>query len=158
MKEAQILEIVDIFSDLDADQLERVYKICTQKVVKKGEIIVKENTPSTEIYIILEGEVELLIGGDKLKHSKEEKIGVLDRGQSFGEIALVDQGLRSATVRCHSDTCRLLEIGRDFFLKFLKDNPDIGFTVMYNLAADICLKFREASYRMIGRKYFNNQI
>jgi len=147
MKEAQILEIVDIFSDLDADQLERVYKICSQKSVKKDEIIVKENTPSTEIYIILEGEVELFIGADSLKHSNEKKIGVLDRGQSFGEIALVDQGLRSATVRCHSDTCRLLEIGRDHFLKFLKENPDIGFTVMYNLAADICLKFREASYR-----------
>lgn len=147
MKEAQILEIVDIFSDLDTDQLERVYQICSQKVVKKGEIIVEENTPSTDIYIILEGEVELFIEADKLKHSNEERIGYLDRGQSFGEIALVDQGLRSATVRCNSDTCRLLEIERDHFLKFLKENPDIGYIVMYNLAADICLKFREASYR-----------
>ena len=147
MREAQILEIVDIFSDLNAEQLERIYKICTQKVVNKGAIIVKENTPSTEIYIILEGEVEVLIGVDRLKNTKEEKIGFLDRGQSFGEVALVDQGLRSASVRCHTETCRLLEIGRDAFLKFLKENPDIGFTVMYNLAADICLKFREASFR-----------
>jgi CRP/FNR family cyclic AMP-dependent transcriptional regulator len=147
MREAQILEIVDIFSDLTAQQLEQIYQICNQKVVKKGEIIVKENTPSTEIYIILEGEVEILIGTDKLKHAKVEKIGILDRGQSFGEVALVDQGLRSATVRCHSDTCRLLEISRDAFLLFLKKNPAIGFTIMYNLAADICLKFREASYR-----------
>ena len=147
MREAQILEIVDIFSDLTTQQLEEIYLICTQKVVKKGDIIVKENTPSTEIYIILEGEVEILIGTDKLKHAKEEKIGILDRGQSFGEVALVDQGLRSATVRCHSDACRLLEISRDDFLLFLKKNPAIGFTVMYNLGADICLKFREASYR-----------
>ena len=147
MKEAQILEIVDIFTDLTTQQLEQIYQICIQKVVKKDEIIVKENTPSTEIYIILEGEVEILIGTDKLKHAKKEKIGLLDRGQSFGEVALVDQGLRSATVRCYSDTCRLLEISRDAFLLFLKQNPAIGFIVMYNLAADLCLKFREASYR-----------
>jgi CRP/FNR family transcriptional regulator, cyclic AMP receptor protein len=147
MSEAQILEIVDIFSDLTVEQLEQIYQICTQKVVKKGEVVVRENTPSTEIYIILEGEVEILIGADKLKHPREEKIGILDRGQSFGEVALVDQGLRSASVRCHSDSCRLLEISRDTFLVFLKQNPEIGFIVMYNLAADICLKFREASYR-----------
>jgi CRP/FNR family transcriptional regulator, cyclic AMP receptor protein len=147
MREAQILEIVDIFSDLTEQQLEQIYQICSQKIVKKGEIIVRENTPSTEIYIILEGEVEILIDTDKLKHAREEKIGILDRGQSFGEVALVDQGLRSATVRCHSDNCRLLEISRDNFLVFLKRNPEIGFIVMYNLAADICLKFREASYR-----------
>src|SRR5512136_1607058 len=98
MSEAQILEIVDIFSDLTIQQLEQIYQICTQKVVTKGEVIVKENTPSTDIYIILEGEVEILIGSDKLKHTREEKIGILDRGQSFGEVALVDQGLRSATV------------------------------------------------------------
>jgi len=40
MREAQILEIVDIFSDLKVQQLEQIYQICTQKVVNKGEVIV----------------------------------------------------------------------------------------------------------------------
>jgi CRP/FNR family cyclic AMP-dependent transcriptional regulator len=147
MKEAQILEIVDIFSDLNLNQLDQIYQICTQRIVKKGEVIVREHTPSTEIYIILEGEVEIILEKNGLKNTQEKRIGILDRGQSFGEVALVDQGLRTATVRCISETCRLLEIDRDHFLKFLKDNPEIGFTVLYNLAADICLKFREASFR-----------
>lgn len=147
MREAQILEIVDIFSDLNLQQLEQIYQICAQKIVKQGDVIVRENTPSTEIYIILEGEVEIILEKNSLKNSQEKRVGVLDRGQSFGEVALVDQGLRTATVRCYSDTCRLLEINRDHFLNFLKENPDIGFTVLYNLAADICLKFREASFR-----------
>jgi CRP-like cAMP-binding protein len=147
MKEAQILEIVDIFADLNLDQLERIYQICTQKIVKKDEIIVREHTPSTEIYIILEGEVEIILEKNRLKNTQEKRVGILDRGQSFGEVALVDQGLRTATVRCYSETCRLLEIDRDHFLKFLKANPEIGFAVLYNLAADICLKFREASFR-----------
>jgi CRP/FNR family cyclic AMP-dependent transcriptional regulator len=147
MKEAQILEIVDIFSDLNLNQLDQIYQICTQRTVKKGEVIVREHTPSTEIYIILEGEVEIILEKNGLKNTQEKRIGILDRGQSFGEVALVDQGLRTATVRCISETCRLLEIDRDHFLKFLKGKPEIGFTVLYNLAADICLKFREASFR-----------
>jgi CRP/FNR family cyclic AMP-dependent transcriptional regulator len=147
MREAQILEIVDIFSDLNLNQLEQIFQICTQKIFNKGEVIVRENTPSTDIYIILEGEVEIIIDKNGLKNTQEKRVGILDRGQSFGEVALVDQGLRTATVRCYSETCRLLEIDRDHFLKFLKENPDIGFTVLYNIAADICLKFREASFR-----------
>lgn len=147
MKEAQILEIVDIFTDLNLDQLEQIFQICTQKSFKKGEVIVREHTPSTEIYIILEGEVEIILEKNGLKNTQEKRVGILDRGQSFGEVALVDQGLRTATVRCLSETCRLLEIDRDHFLKFLKANPEIGFIVLYNLAADICLKFREASFR-----------
>jgi CRP/FNR family cyclic AMP-dependent transcriptional regulator len=147
MREAQILEIVDIFSDLNLNQLKQIFQICTQKIFNKGEVIVRENTPSTDIYIILEGEVEIIIDKNGLKNTQEKRVGILDRGQSFGEVALVDQGLRTATVRCYSETCRLLEIDRDHFLKFLKENPDIGFTVLYNIAADICLKFREASFR-----------
>jgi CRP-like cAMP-binding protein len=78
----------------------------------------------------------------------EKWIGTLGRGQSFGEVALVDQGLRSATVRCATETCRVLEISRNDLLELLRNYPDIGFKVMYNLAADICLKFRQATYRM----------
>lgn len=149
MTEAQILEIVEIFADLTPEQLDKIFDICTEMVCTKGTNIVKESTPSTEIYIILEGEVEVLVEVPGVNDEKKERrIGILDRGQSFGEVALVDQGLRSATVRVCTDVCRLLEISRNDFLTLLKKNPDIGFTVMYNLASDICLKFRQASFRM----------
>ena len=147
MSDPRILQTVDIFTDLDLVQLGKVYDICNEMTCTKGTVVVKENTPSTEIYIILEGMVEVLIGFSGLTKSSEKRIGLLDRGQSFGEVALVDQGLRSATVRCVSDTCRLIEISRSDLLSLLKTNPDIGFTVMYNLAADLCLKFRQASFR-----------
>lgn len=148
MSDVRILQTVDIFTDLNLEQLEKIYDICNEVTCTKGTVIVKETTPSTEIYIILEGTVEILVGHSGLSKFGEKRVGILDRGQSFGEVALVDQGLRSATVRCLSDTCRLLEISRNDFLKLLKKNPDIGFTVMFNLAADLCLKFRQASYRV----------
>jgi len=147
MSDARILQTVDIFADLNQLQLEKIYDICNEMICTHGTVVVKENTPSTEIYIIIEGTVEILVGFVGLNNSGEKRVGILDRGQSFGEVALVDQGLRSATVRCASETCRLLEISRTDFLNLLKANPDIGFTVMFNLAADLCLKFRQASYR-----------
>ncbi len=148
MGEAQILEIVDIFTDLSPDQLKLIYEICTEKACTLGTVLVKENTPSTEVYIILEGSVEVVVGFGGINRDKEKRIAVLERGQSFGEIALVDQGLRSATVRCISKTCRLLEISREDLMNLLRTNPDIGFIVMHNLAADLCLKIRQATYRV----------
>lgn len=147
MTDAHILETVEIFNGLALEQLEKIFKICTEIVCTKGTTIVKENTLSSEIYIILDGEVEILTGAPSLTGRHERKIGTLERGQSFGEIALVDQGVRSATVRCTSDSCRLLEISRDELLALLQQNPDIGFRVMFNLAADLCLKFRQAIYK-----------
>lgn len=148
MTNVRILEMIEIFNDLTVEQLEKVYQICNEIICTKGTIIVKENTPSTEIYVILEGEVEILVGTSSLSGNKERKIGILERGQSFGEVALVDEGLRSATVRCASDDCRLLEISRNELLTLLREDTEIGFKVMFNLAADLCLKFRQATYKI----------
>jgi CRP/FNR family transcriptional regulator, cyclic AMP receptor protein len=147
MNSTRILETVEIFMDLTTEQLAKIYDICTEIHCARGTNIVKEKTMSSEIYIILDGEVELLTTQGEGSTSKEIKIGALGRGQSFGEIALVDQGLRSATVRCATESCRLLEISRKDLLELLKTNPNVGFQVMYNLAADLCLKFRQASSR-----------
>jgi CRP/FNR family transcriptional regulator, cyclic AMP receptor protein len=147
MSNVRILETVEIFSELTYEQLELIYGICIEMMCTKGTIIVKENTPSTEIYVILEGEVEILVGTSSLTGNQEKQVGVLQRGQSFGEIALVDEGLRSATVRCLTDTCRLVEISRNDLFNLLRENPEIGFRVMYNLASDLCYKFRQALYR-----------
>ncbi len=147
MSNARVLEIVEIFADLTPDQLDQIYQICTEMLCTKGTVIVKENTPSTEIYILLEGEVEIVAETNRLAGSKERRINTLERGQSFGEVALVDQGLRSATVRSLTDNCRVLEISRNDLFNLMKENTEIGFKIMYNLAADICLKFRQASYQ-----------
>jgi len=149
MTNSRILETVEILTDLTPAQLDLIYGICTEIHCARGTNIVKENTPSTEIYIILDGEVDLIVTLGKDGEAHEKNLGSLRRGQSFGEVALVDQGLRSATVRCASDTCRILEISRNDFLELLKNNPDIGYKVMYNLAVDLCLKFRQATYRVL---------
>ena len=87
----------DIFYQFTPTQLELVANLCQEVVFQAGEIIFKENSSSQELYIITEGEVEIsinpaLIGtSDKNKHT-DATIATLRRGQSFGEIALVDEG------------------------------------------------------------------
>ncbi len=143
---AQILEEVDIFADLTPAQLKQIYAICREKVYLQGELIFAENSPSTEFYIILEGEVSIqvnpnLIGDYKGDH-QAGIIATLFAGQSFGEVALVDEGRRSASAVCKSMLCKTLIIERNDLMPLLKANPGMGFTVMMNLATDLCTKIR----------------
>lgn len=148
MSSAEILELVDIFTDLKASQLERIYSACTPKTYHQGDVIFAENSPSTEFYVILEGKVEIRVNPDTAnQNTAPQVIALLDRGQSFGEIALVDQGRRSASAVCGSTTCEVLVIKRQDFMRLMKEDYEMGFWVMSNLAADLCTKIRNTNYR-----------
>ena len=149
MTNVQTLELVEIFTDLKPEQLELIYNICTEEIYQKSQVIFEENTPSREIFVILKGEVDILVNVGKSNSSaieESKKITTLRVGQSFGEIALVDQGLRSATARCASDSCKLLVINRDDFMNLLQSHQEIGFQVMSNLASDLCFKIRQTTF------------
>jgi CRP-like cAMP-binding protein len=119
MTSAQVLEKVDIFTDLDPKQLAKNYGICKEAVYFQGEVIFTENSPSTEFYVILEG-----------------------------EIALVDLGLRSASAVCNTMLCKTAVIRREDLMKLLKSDPEMGFTIMTNLATELCTKIRLSNWNL----------
>jgi len=143
---ANILEKVEIFTELDQEQLKQIYALCKEVVYFQGELIFAENSPSTEFYIIIEGEVAIQVNPGIIRDGKEDlkpgTIAVLFPGQSFGEVALVDQGLRSASAICNSMYAKTLVIKREDFITLLKSDPQMGFVVMTNLATDLCTKIR----------------
>jgi CRP-like cAMP-binding protein len=66
----------------------------------------------------------------------------LGEGQVVGEMALIDRGPRSATVRCVSATCSVMVIERDAFEQLATASHHIGLVVYRNLAADLSFKLR----------------
>ena len=66
----------------------------------------------------------------------------LREGQVFGEVALVDQGLRSATVRVNRTNTLLLRIERERLMRLCDTYPELGYKIMKNLAADLAMKIR----------------
>jgi CRP/FNR family cyclic AMP-dependent transcriptional regulator len=149
MTNARILQQVDIFEDLTQSQLKIIDQICVEKSYNQGEVIFEENSPSKEFYIIMDGQVEIQIDpdtiGDGTDAYQPSTIAVLRRGQSFGEVTIVDPAVRSASARCGSETCRLLVIDRQDFLNILESDFQMGFVVMRNFAADLALKIRQTN-------------
>jgi CRP/FNR family cyclic AMP-dependent transcriptional regulator len=153
MKPVDILRQADIFADISPAQLELVASLCQVRDVSSGEVVFEENAASDELYVIAEGTVEILVDpalvskpGDA--SSGPSPIARLRRGQSFGEIALVDQGLRSASARSASDDTKLVVIPRDQLILLCESDPVLGYRLMRNLAADLSVKLRNTDLQL----------
>ncbi len=146
-----ILKQAEIFDGMDSAQLGLISTCCQEKSFSAGEIILPEGATSDELYVIANGEVEILVDPDLVSAQPEEHdpvaIATLERGQSFGEIALVDRGMRSASVRAKQDT-RLLVMPREQLIRLCEAHPELGYRLMYNLAADLAFKMRNSGLRI----------
>lgn len=144
----------DIFHKITATQLELIANLCQEAVFQEGEIIFQEQSGGKELYVIAQGEVDILInpalaGGPSTGEQKETRLVTMRRGQSFGEIALVDEGLRSATARSTQNDTRLLIIPRDKIIMLCETYPQLGYRLMYNLAVDLATKIRNSDLRIM---------
>ena len=150
----------DIFYQFTQTQLELVANLCTEKNFNAGDTVFEENNSSKELYLIALGEVNILVNpGIVSTKGKTEKviIATLRRGQSFGEIALVDEGLRSATAEAKSKDTRLLVIPRDKLIMLCETYPQLGYRLMYNLAADLAMKLRNTDLRIREKVLYGQQ-
>lgn len=148
-----LLKQADIFDQLNETQLELIAQLCRERTYQMGEMIFPEGARSDELYVIAQGEVDILVNPALVSRNQEEPraqatIATLRRGQSFGEIALVDQGLRSASARSVQSGTRVLVIARASLDALCEQYPQLGYRLMRNLAADLALKIRDTGLRM----------
>ena len=142
----------DIFYQFTPTQLELVANLCQEATYQKDDLIFKENSSSKELYVIVQGEVDIFVDPSLVSSvdmSSENKIiATLRRGQSFGEVALVDEGLRSASACASQNNTRLLIIPRDKLIMLCDTYPQLGYRLMHNLAADLAMKIRNTDLRI----------
>ena len=97
MELKEIMKGVELFDGLEDDEIDLVINLCQERRYKETEIVAKQNSPGDEFFIIQEGFVEIEVSG---RDGGVGKVIVnLGTGQTVGEMSLVDQGPRSATVR-----------------------------------------------------------
>jgi CRP/FNR family cyclic AMP-dependent transcriptional regulator len=153
MNIASVLRQADIFSEFSPAQLELVVSLCQVRSLSAGEVVFEESSGSDELYVIAEGEIDILVDPALIRApggptAEPAAIARLRRGQSFGEIALVDQGLRSASARSAQDNTRLVVIPRDRLILLCESDPIIGYRLMRSLAADLAIKLRNTDLQL----------
>lgn len=162
MSVVTVLKQADIFYEMTTTQLELIGSICEERHYQTGDIVFAENTVGDELYVIANGEVEIqvdpaLVGVASEKSSGQRTIAILRRGQSFGEVALVDEGRRSASARCAQHDTHLIIIPRDKLMLLCDTYPQLGYRLMRNLAADLAMKIRTTDLQVREQLYWSHQ-
>jgi len=111
------LKKVPIFSKLPAKELEYIARSVKERVYESGTVIVKEGDPGLGFFLITEGRVDV--------SHKDHRIRGMGPGEFFGEMALMEEAPRSATVTALERT-RCLQLVRWDFRALLKEHPDLA--------------------------------
>lgn len=134
----ELFKRVQLFNGLNKSELSEITAICREVRIGSGELILAQNTTGTEMYVVAEGAAEVYIQG--LEDSRS--LVVLGKGQVIGEMALIDQGYRSASVRATKEGATLYLIESGDFHRLCQENNHIGYVVMRNMAIDLSFKLR----------------
>ncbi len=137
----EVLGNVELFDGITPDELEAVSKICRERSYHTGDVLTTQGEPGDELYVICDGFVEVL-RSETLSDPSPRTVVNLGQGQIVGEMALVDLGPRSATVRTISEKTVVQVIQRDDFERLCGENYHLGYIVMRNIAADLSFKLR----------------
>lgn len=147
-----VLATTEIFDNFSDAQLTLVATLCTPVTYGRGHVVLSENDASDEMYIIGRGGVEVLVNpgavaGDATRHGREPVVLTeLRQGQVVGEVALVDRGVRSATIRVSRDDTLLLRLRRDQLMRLCETYPVLGYKLMRNLASELATKIRNTDW------------
>lgn len=143
MKEVKILD------NINEKALTYMYSLFTEVNAVAGDDIIFEGDSGEEMFIIKEGKLDVIKNG--------VKIGELCEGAAFGEMAILDNQIRSATVRALTDV-KLLKLSRDDFYKLKEYDIDGYAAIVLNIAKELSQRVRDIDEKLqkIWRWYINN--
>lgn len=125
-QKVDLIKHTPLFANCSKRELEEIAHLADEIDLREGKEMTRQGSPGREFFVLLEGEAEVAKDG--------RVINQLSGGDFFGEIALVDDSPRTATVTATTPV-RALVITDRSFRRLLKDQPEIQSKVLAALAA-----------------------
>lgn len=133
-----ILKRVHLFSGLSDNDLLLISNLCEELNVASGDTVAKQATVGDAFFVIAEGTIEVVVESK----TNYTNLLTLGEGQVFGEMAMLDQGYRSATGNAGSNGCKLLKIESNKLNQLFNEYNRIGYVFMRHLAFEMAFKLR----------------
>jgi len=152
-KDTAFFRKIFLFQDLEDREIEQVLDRTTPREFSAGDEIIREGEPGDSMYIMVSGEVEitkqltLVLDEDTPKERVMIRLKA-DDGVYFGEMSLLEQDTRSATVTALTD-CRLLELNHQDFLELIRHHPIMGVKLMLHLAQLLSRHLRKTNQDVV---------
>jgi hypothetical protein len=141
VEKALFLKSAPLFAGLEGEELAALADIALQHAYEPGEIIFEENQPPHHLYVIVEGKVEVF------RHvgSAERTLAYLGEKECFGEMAILDDQPRSASVRA-VDPTNVVKIDRESFRELILERPHMAFAIFKILSGRLRHQNLEADH------------
>lgn len=131
----------------DEERLTKLARIVTWQQCKAGVEVLSEVTEGSELYILQKGTVRII-----KRTLDQERYTIVtlkdDEDAFFGELALLDREVRSASVLAETD-CEFLVINREDFNQLGEEDPRLGLPVTRAIAKELSKRLRKANQDMV---------
>ncbi len=128
---ASVLRQTEFFGNLDQEALVHVADRAVERVYKRGQLIFHEGDLGDALCVVVEGLVKVFVTSEQ---GDEMVLNTLGAPETFGELALIDGGRRSASVET-LETTRVLLVTRSSILELLRQQPEVTDTLLRSLGA-----------------------
>ena len=128
-----MVSAIPLFSTLSAEDISFIAKHGIVRKYPKNSIIINEGDRSDSLYIILEGRIKVFVSDER---GKEAILNIQGAGEHFGELALIDEVPRSASV-VTLEPSRMALVSREDFERCLAENPNLAVKLIRTLTQRI---------------------
>jgi len=129
-----MLDKVSLFSALPAEELQTLESHANLKSYRKNTILIEKGDESSALYVLVSGKVRIYVADEE---GKEVVLSVCDEpGSHFGELALLRNSARTASVMTLEDS-KFLIISKQDFLNCLADHPQIALNIIGHLVDQV---------------------
>jgi CRP/FNR family transcriptional regulator, cyclic AMP receptor protein len=146
--DASILKKVPLFEGLTSTQLQKIAGIATERRFEGSAFIFKEGDLGQEMYVIVDGKVRI---SKQIPGAGEEALAILEKGQYFGEMAVIEDSPRSADAIAHIP-CSLWVIGREKLDQVMFTDKDLAYVLLWTFVRTLSERLRETNEKL--RSFF----
>ena len=123
---AAVLKSMPMFAAFGEDQLRMLMSMVSRRAAPRGTVVVTEGDRTDFLYVVISGRLKVMMGE---ANGKEVILGILGPGEFFGEMGLIDDGPRSASVVA-IEPCELLLLTRRDFKRCMAESYETAMAVM----------------------------
>ena len=132
------LRDIGLFGALSDDVLEHLTKTLKTMRAAAGDVVFKEGDPAREMYVVLDGEIEVM---KKSRRGREMRVAILGPADCFGEMSIIDMQNRSASVRALAPS-RLLRVTTEDMDSLYRHDLKSYTLIVLNIARDLSRRLR----------------
>jgi signal transduction histidine kinase len=121
----EFLRPLPLFSSLEEQDLDTLTALAEPRTIAAGELLMEQDSPGDALYVVLDGQFEVT----KRSGKQDVVLGLRGSGEMLGEMSLLEQAPRMASVRAVRDS-RVLAISRPAFYQLLASNPSAVFAIL----------------------------